>query len=225
MEIGDWRFDFIAYMYFKDRADAGKKLSKSLEKYRNKDAVVYALPRGGVILGEIIARELNLPLSLVITRKIGHPMQREYAVCVVAEDGHMICNEDEKPSLTDEWLRKQIEIEKLEAKRRREVYLPNHETLSAKDKISIIVDDGIATGLTMELAIRELRHDNPKKIIVAVPVITKDTADKFNKEEVELVALEFSEFHLGSVGAYYENFPQVEDEEVIKILKDVATKH
>ena len=77
----------------------------------------------------------------------------------------------------------------------------------------------------MELAIRELRHDNPKKIIVAVPVITKDTADKFNKEEVELVALEFSEFHLGSVGAYYENFPQVEDEEVIKILKDVATKH
>lgn len=211
-------------MYFKDRADAGKKLSKLLEKYRNKEAVIYALPRGGVILGGEIARELSLPLSLVITRKIGHPAQKEYAICVIAEDGHMICNKDEKAFLTEDWLHKQIEQEKQEAKRRREVYLVDQKPLSAKKKIAIIVDDGIATGLTMELAIRELKHDDPKKIIVAVPVITKDISEKFKKEGVELAALEFPEFHLGSVGAYYENFPQVEDAEAIEILKNASTK-
>lgn len=222
-------------MYFKDRAEAGKKLSKLLEECRGKDAVVYALPRGGVVLGGEIAKELNLPLSLVITRKIGHPVQREYAVCVVAEDGHMVCNEGERALLTEEWLRGQIEQQKQEAKRRREVYLADQKPLSAKNKIAIIVDDGIATGLTMELAIRELKHSDPQKIIVAVPVITKDIIEKFSagdgsalggkKESVEFAALEFPEFHLGSVGAYYDNFPQVEDAEVIEILKNAATKH
>lgn len=206
-------------MYFKDRTEAGQKLSKLLEKYRNQDAVVYALPRGGVILGREVSRELNLPLSLIITRKIGHPLQKEYAVCAIAEDGDMVCNESEKTFLQKEWLEKEMQKERREAKRRREIYLGGKKPKSARGKIAIIVDDGVATGLTMELAIREIKHDNPKRIVVAVPVIPADTAEKFKKEIDELIAIDIPSLYIGSVGSYYDVFYQVEDDEVVKILK------
>ncbi len=206
-------------MYFKDRADAGKKLSKALEKYRNKDAVIYALPRGGVILGKEISKQLGLPLDLIITRKIGHPFQHEYAICAIAEDGEMICNESEKRLIQKKWLEKEMLNERNEAKRRREIYRGGRKPQSAKGKIAIIVDDGVATGLTMELAVLEIKKDRPKMLIVAVPVIPKDTAEKFKKEIDELVALDIPEDYLGSVGSYYQEFAQVSDSEVVEILK------
>ncbi len=207
-------------MYFKDRMEAGRKLAEALNKYKNQIAVVYALPRGGVILGEIIAKELGAYLDLVITRKIGHPLSPEYAVCAVAEDGDMICNETEKASLDPKWLERESKKEKKEAIRRRKVYLKGRLPLKTENKIALIVDDGIATGLTMELAIREVKHLNPKKIVVAIPVLPADVAEKIRKEIDELVALDIPTNYAGAVGAYYEEFPQVEDEEVIKILKN-----
>lgn len=207
-------------MRFKNRLEAGKKLAEALAKYKGAELVVYALPRGGVVLGREIAQELGAPLDLIITRKIGHPLQSEYAVCAVAEDGDLICNEAERPLLNEQWLRGEIEREREEARRRREIYLRNRRPVSAKNKTAIVVDDGIATGLTMQLAIREVKHNEPERIVLAVPVIPAEIAKKFKKEVDEVVTLDTPELYLGAVGAYYDEFPQVEDEEVIKLLHD-----
>ncbi len=205
-------------MRFCDRVEAGKRLAEALKKYKGEDIVVYALPRGGVVLGYEIAKELGSPLDLVITRKIGYPGNEECAVCAVAEDGHMICDQSAEPLLDKEWLKRQVEKEMLEARRRREVYLKDREPISADGRIAIIVDDGIATGLTILLAIRELRHQNPKRIVVAVPVASVDASERIREEADELVALVVPTY-FQAVGAYYSNFPQLEDEEVIRLMK------
>jgi predicted phosphoribosyltransferase len=205
-------------MRFKDRVDAGRMLAAALSGYRGESLVVFALPRGGVVLGSEIARSLNAPLDLVIARKIGHPQNEEYAVCAVAEDGDMLCNEAAIAELDQEWLRAQAERERLEARRRREVYLRGSPPRDVEGKTAIVVDDGVATGLTIMLAIHELRHRSPKKIVVAVPVAPKETAEAIQKEVDELVALEIPRFYLGAVGAYYEEFPQVTDGDVIRLM-------
>lgn len=206
-------------MRFKDRTEAGQKLAQALTKYKSETTVIYALPRGGVVLGYEIAKELNAPLSLIITRKIGHPSQPEYAICAVAEDGDMLCTEEERVAVNPDWLAQESARERSEAARRRETYLKGRMPTSAANKTAIIVDDGIATGLTMLLSIREVKHRNPKKIIVAIPVAPIEAAEKIKKEVDELVVLDIPDFYLGAVGAYYDEFPQVTDEEVIKLLK------
>lgn len=205
-------------MRFRDRVEAGKLLAVKLSKYKGKDSVVYAIPRGGVVLGVEIAKEIGAPLDLVITRKIGHPNNPEYALCVVAEDGHMECNEIERRAVDKKWLAEEMEKEKKEAKRRREKYLGERRE-SAKGKVAILVDDGVATGMTFLMAIRELRHLEPDKIVAALPVMPIEMKHVFEKEVDELVTLEADSNYLGAVGAYYDDFPQVEDEEVIRILK------
>ena len=114
-------------MYFKDRADAGKQLAHMLKKYRGKDVVIYALPRGGVVTAKEISKYLQVPLDLIITRKIGHPESPEYAIAATAENGHILGEEGEIESVGREWLEKEMEKEKLEAKRRREKYLQGRE--------------------------------------------------------------------------------------------------
>lgn len=206
-------------MRFTNREEAGQLLAEKLVPWRGQPVVVYALPRGGVVLGRVIADALGAFLDLVITRKIGHPYNPEYAICAVAEDGDLVCNEAERTAVDQEWFQGEVEKEQAEAKRRREVYLAGREPMTAKNKIAIIVDDGIATGLTMQLAIREVKHGQPARVIVAIPVVPVDTAAKLRAEVDELVALDIPEFYLGAVGAYYEEFRQVEDEEVMRLLR------
>jgi len=208
-------------MILKDRKEAGEKLAEKLKDLKDTQAIVYALPRGGVVVGHEIAQKLNLPLSLIITRKIGHQFNSEYAICAIAEDGHSICNEEEEKRADQEWLKEQFEKEREEARRRREVYLKDQPALYPKNNSVIIVDDGVATGLTIMLAIKEMRHENPVKIIVAIPVIPSDIAHEIKNEVDELVALEIDENYAGAVGAYYEDFPQVGDDEVINLLKNI----
>lgn len=205
-------------MRFKDRVEAGQKLAAALGKYKEEKVVVYAIPRGGVVVGYEIAKALAAPLDVVITRKIGHPLFPEYAVCVIAEDGDMLCNEGEAAALNKEWLQEEAEKEQREAMRRRKVYGAGREPLSPRGKIAIIVDDGIATGLTFLLAIRQLRLLEPKRIVAAIPVAPQEVAQIIKKEADELVALHIPRVYLGAVGAYYDEFDQVEDEEVIKLL-------
>ncbi len=207
-------------MRFKDRREAGQKLADALEQYKGKDVVIYALPRGGVALGVEVAKRLNAPLDLVITRKVSHPSNPEYGICVVAEHKSIICNEEEIAHIDQKWLKNEIEKQRQEAQRRRKVYLQDRKRPSVKGKIAIVVDDGVATGLTLLLAIQELKHLKPKRIIAAVPVTPRDTAKKIKEEADELVALNIPFMYLGAVGAYYEEFSQVEDEEVIKLLSD-----
>ena len=208
-------------MRFENRVDAGKKLAAKLEKYKGEDVIVLALPRGGVVLGYEIAKSLGAPLDLVITRKIGHPDNPEYAICAVAEDGHTLCNEVERSNINDEWFDKVVVEEQEEAKRRRKLYLKGKRK-NIKGKTVIIVDDGIATGLTLGLAIKEVKHDDPKKIIVAVPVAPREAVDEISREVDEFVSLYVPQIYLGAVGAYYDSFEQVSDEEVVRLLDGLS---
>lgn len=204
---------------FHDRQDAGKQLAEALAPYRGKSTVVYALPRGGVVLGFEIAEVLGAPLDLVITRKIGHPLSPEYAVCAITEDGVMLCNEEERASLGEAWLRSAAAKEQKEAVRRRVAYLGGVKSTSAKGKIAILVDDGVATGLTLRVAVQALRAQEPKKLIVAIPVAPHEVAELLRQEADELVILDDARDYLGAVGAYYNVFPQVTDGEVITLLE------
>jgi predicted phosphoribosyltransferase len=208
-------------MRFKDRAEAGRLLAKALAKYEHEDVVVFALPRGGVVLGYEIARYLHSPLDLLITRKIGYPGNEECAVCAVAEEGDMICDSNAS-RLDQEWLRAQAEKERQEAKRRRQVYLAGREPTPVEGKVAIIVDDGVATGLTILLAITVLKNRHPKKIVVAVPVSSTDAAAKIRAEADELVALDVPQYFM-AVGEHYEQFPQLRDEDVIRYMNQQRT--
>src|SRR3989344_5294523 len=195
---------------FKDRNDAGKRLASLLGKYKDSDAIVFALPRGGVVIGYEISRVLNLPLELVITRKISRPNYPEYAIGAVSETGKYIISEREE-NIDEEWLEQEIHKEKMEAIRRRMEYYSNRIPLSIKNKIVIIVDDGVATGLSLSLAIGEIKSKEPKYIVIAVPVISKDVADSMSKICDKLIAFETIDDNFGSVGSYYKNFHQVSD--------------
>ncbi len=205
-------------MHFKNRTEAGRLLAQALKQYCDQDVVVYAIPRGGVVVGIEIAHFLRAPLDLVITRKIGHPFQEEYAIAAVAEDGHMLGSKVQLQALDSVWLNQEIDRQRQEARRRREKYLGNRPKIDVQGKTAILVDDGIATGITLLLAIQELKHSKCKRIVVAVPVAPKSTAVQIKEEVDEFIALDIPEVYLGAVGAYYGNFAQVEDEEVIAIL-------
>jgi len=211
-------------MYFTDRHDAGRKLAELLRTYGDSDAVVYALPRGGVPVGFEIAETLGVPLDLVITRKIGHPHNPEYATCAVAEDGTLLCDEEEKALLEPEWLERAISKEQQEASRRRRAYLAGKNHISATDKIAIVVDDGIATGLTARAAVLSIRKEKPAKLVVAVPVAPHEVVEALRNEADEVMVLEDAKEYLGAVGAYYSDFPQITDDEVIELLQKSVEK-
>lgn len=206
-------------MQFADRADAGRQLAEALERFRGEDGVVYALPRGGVVLGVEIARALQMPLDLIIPRKIGHPRNPEYAICAISEDGSRICNEWEAANVDPDWLEGETATQIAEAKRRRERYLGGRAPLPVEGKTAIVVDDGVATGLTMLASLRDARKRNPGRLVVAVPVTPRDTAERLRREADELVALDIPAVYRGAVGAYYDAFWQVSDEEVIELME------
>ncbi len=211
-------------MYFKNRVDGGRKLADLLKRFKGKDVVIYALPRGGVVTAYEIAKEIQAPLDLIITRKIGHPYQPEYAIGAVAENGHSVFNKEEVTEIDENYLTSEAEKQKEEAKRRREIYLAGRKPIPCKGKIAILVDDGIATGLTMKAAIKELQmHYYPSKIVVAVPVAPQETGEELKKMGVEFVAVNAEEGFLGSIGAYYQDFYPVEDENVIRIMKEAGS--
>lgn len=205
---------------FSDRAEAGKQLAEKLIGYRGQSVVVLALPRGGVVVGAEVALALEAPLDLVIPRKIGHPSNPEYAICAVTEDGQPICNESEIARIDQTWFVAEVQRQREEAARRRQVYLGKRRAVSVKGRTVIIVDDGVATGLTMRAAIKAVRESHPKKLVVAVPVCPPDTAKLLQAEADELVAIAIPDLFLGSVGAYFQDFSQVDDKEVIRLMKN-----
>ncbi|EKD32991.1 MAG: hypothetical protein ACD_76C00106G0032 [uncultured bacterium] len=208
-------------MEFRNRAVAGKLLAEKLSKYANdKSVIVLALPRGGIIIANEIAKTLNCELDLVITRKIGAPDNPEFAVCVVDEQGNETCNEMERKRINSEWFMQAKKNEMTEAKRRREIYRSGRKELNLEGKKVILADDGIATGLTMLGAIEQVRAQKPNKIIVAVPVSPDDSAKRIDSIVDEFVFLKKDLEFKSSVGSYYDEFPQVSDDEVIKIMKN-----
>jgi predicted phosphoribosyltransferase len=206
---------------FLDRIDAGKKLAEALVGYKDQEVVVYGLPRGGVVLGVEVARALEAPLDLIVVRKIGHPFQPEYAIGAVAEDGYLVMNPDEAARLDKRWLECATAAELKEAQRRRTLFLQGRRAVAVRDKTAIIVDDGLATGLTMTAAIHAIRGRRPQKLVVAVPVAAADTVDKVRRESDDLIVLSTPRW-FGSVGSFYQRFDQVSDEEVVALMKFMA---
>lgn len=151
------------FSFFKDRVEAGRKLAGFFDHINGKNAVVYALPRGGVVVGTEIAKAIGAPLDLIITRKIGHPFNPEYAIGAITENGHSVFNKEEV-----------------------------------------------------------LGVDEQSKIIIAVPVTPKDTADELRKMRAEVLAIISDKDFLGAIGAYYRDFTPVEDQDVIRIMKEAA---
>jgi predicted phosphoribosyltransferase len=205
-------------MPFTNRHHAGKELALVLRRHVTKPAIVYALPRGGVPVAAEVAEALDVPLDLVIARKIGHPHSPEYAIGAVTETGQPVFNEDERRTVDPVWLATRIAAERSEARRRRELYCAGLVRKSAEGRCAILVDDGIATGLTMEAAVREVKADRPSKLIVAVAVSPRETADRFAKEVDRFVAVEIPDYFEGAVGAYYQDFRQVTDDDVQREL-------
>lgn len=204
-------------LHFRDRREAGQLLAKELIQYRrDPKAVVYALPRGGVVTGCAVAGALELPLEIIVVRKIGHPGNPECAVGAMTETGEVIYN---GIAIEGEALRPTIAKERLEIERRKQAYRGPGSGISARGKIAIVVDDGIATGLTLRAALKTLRDQKPKRIIVAVPVAPREEIGRLAREISRVVVLEDSEPFLGAVGAYYDDFSSVTDGEVVHCLE------
>ena len=210
-------------MRFRDRADGGQRLAKKLLTYKNNPkAIVLGLPRGGVVTAYEVAKELSLPLDIIVTRKIGAPGQEELAVGALTQEGKPIFNQEllESLGLSEQDVAAIIEKEKKEAQRLLATYRGNRAPLDVKNKIAIIVDDGIATGATMRAAVATARNLGALKIIVAVPVAPPESLKEIRKEADEVICLFIPEVMLG-VGAFYDLFAQTDDATVIELLRKV----
>ena len=214
-------------MVFRDRREAGELLAEAiLRKYDGtlENPVVVAIPRGGVVVAEPIAEALNAPLELVIPRKIGAPFNEEFAIAAVTEDGTVLMN----PSITgdvayrlgisEDYIKRKALEEIEEIERRKEKYLGSREKIPLTGREVILVDDGIATGLTVKAAIASLRKEKPKKIILAVPVMPADKVPEFQELVDDLIVIHAPEF-FSAVGQFYYDFSQTTDEEVIEIME------
>lgn len=206
---------------FENRMQAGSLLVPRLAVYAGRsDVVVLALPRGGVPVGFAVARQLDAPLDLIIVRKLGMPGQPEVAIGAIASGGLCVLRPDimNVVGVPMEVINAIAERESQELTRRETLYRAGRPTLSLQDKTVILIDDGIATGATMLAAVYVAREANPARIIVAVPVAPVDTVSMLQAEVDELVCLNTPDpFH--AVGAWYERFQQVSDDEVTSLLE------
>jgi len=206
-------------MIFQDRTQAGQRLAQSLARFKGRDVLVYALPRGGVVVGAEVAAQLNVPLDMIIPLKIPHPMSSEYAIGAVTETGQPVWNQSELGFTEPGWRLSKISLAREDAKRRRTKYLGDRASLNPKGKVAIIVDDGIATGLTMIAAIKDVLRQRPVAVVVAVPVAPEAASEQLAPYIDELITLHVPTDYFEAVGKYYENFPQVTDEEVLACLE------
>lgn len=204
---------------FKDRVDAGRQLADLLLRFRDQEGVVFALPRGGVVLGAEIARRLHMPLDLITARKIGHPLSAEYAIGAVTDTGETATNPAEFGRIDPSWYRREVQQQQQEAQRRYHAYLGDRPHVPVSGKVAIIVDDGIATGLTMEAALMQARKHEPGMLVLAVPVAPRDSVARLGRLADEVVTVNIPDHFAGAVGAYYDDFRQTTDEEVIALLK------
>ncbi len=208
-------------MQFKNRDDAGRLLAQQMSMSLFPDAYVLALPRGGVPVAAPIARKLKAPFDVLLVRKLGHPQQPEYALGALVEDGTLWMN----PSFseTGRVSEKTLEhLRKTEGERiasQKQVFREGRELPNLKDKTVILVDDGIATGATVMAAVKSLKKQDCGRIVVAVPICAADSTDAIRKEGAEVFALVETD-QLQAVGLWYQDFSQVENETVLRILTD-----
>ena len=195
---------------FRDRIQAGLLLASMLKKYTNDRGIVLAVPRGGVPVAYAVARELGFPIEVILTKKIGHPFNKEYAIGATSLTDYFIVPHD---NVTEEYIEQELRRVRARLKEMYVRFMGDKEPESLRGKTVILIDDGIATGNTLLGTINVLQKSNPGKIVIGVPVASKSAVEKLSKEVDEIVAVTIPEEFYG-VGAFYENFAQVSDEEV-----------
>jgi len=205
-------------MIFKDRVDAALRLAKKLESLKVEDPIILAIPRGGVVTGDVIAKELGARLDIIVSRKVGAPYNPELAIGAVMHDGFFFPNTDiiEALNVPREYIDREIKSELKEIERRLTKFRGSLD-YRLQDRSVVLVDDGIATGATMFAAIEWVTRQHPKRLIVAVPVGPRSTIEKLSRL-AEAVVLEAPQF-FNAVGEFYNKFEQVEDYRVIEILR------
>jgi putative phosphoribosyl transferase len=210
---------------FRDREDAGRRLAERLAGYRDEGSVVLALPRGGVPVGYEISRTLGTPLDVFVARKLGAPDQPELGIGAVAQGGVRVLNEDalEALAIPDGYIARAAEEETAEIERRLELLRGERPEPEVRGRTAILVDDGLATGVTARAAVAALRSHDPRRLVLAVPVCAAQTAKIPRSEVDELVCLE-APADLGAIGLWYEDFYQVPDEEVVGLLERARRK-
>lgn len=203
---------------FRSRSDAGMQLAKRLLHYQKMNPLILAIPRGGVVVGSEIAKALSCALDVVIVRKISSPHNPELAVGAIAEGEVQIVDEQMigLSYVTKEEIKKSIEREKNELLRRVKLYRGSPFAIRPNQTV-ILVDDGLATGYTMQAAIMATRKQHPEKIVCAVPLCAYDTLSTISPFVDDMIALYYPS-HMRAVGQYYTEFNQVTDEEVVRLL-------
>ncbi|MEW6727490.1 phosphoribosyltransferase [Desulforudis sp. 1088] len=205
---------------FQDRVEAGRLLAAELKEIGPvKDGVVVAIPRGGVVVGAEVAKALDIPIDVIVPRKIGAPFNPEVAVGAVTEDGTTIFDERALRllGLARESLDDAVKVQLAEIARRTQLYRSGKDPLPLEGKTVILVDDGVATGYTTLAALRSVKNARPARVVLAVPVAPPDTAEMLSGEVDEMICLLTPEpFY--AVGQFYRRFDQTTDEEVIALL-------
>ena len=206
---------------FKDRFDAGHQLAVALKSYKNNpDTLILAIPRGALEIGAALSKELQLPLDVILTKKIGYPGNPEYAIGAMSVDTVLIDKRAlEFSGELQSYLKQEIISIKELLQERSKAYHGNRAPLSLTDKIVIVTDDGIATGRTLDATIDLIKKQHPKKIIVAVPVGSKEALNQIKKKVDEVICLEVPEVFT-SVSQWYTAFEQVDDERAIALLQE-----
>jgi putative phosphoribosyl transferase len=205
---------------FEDRRDAGRRLAGKLSRFEDERPVVFALPRGGVPVGYEISRALRAPLDVFVSRKLGAPGQPEFGIGAVAAGGVRVLNQDvvRRLGIPDDYVQEITAQEFAEVGRRLRYFRGERPEPEVGGRTAILVDDGLATGVTARAAVQALRLRNPRRLVLAAPVCAAQTAALFKTAVDELICLE-SPSDLGAIGFWYRNFEQTSDEEVVELLE------
>ncbi len=212
----------MSVLFFDDREDAARLLLAELRGLNLKEPVVLGIPRGGVVLADIIARELGGTMDVVLARKVGAPGNPEYAIGAVGEDGQAFLQPYAASIADESYIKAEIGRQLQVVRRRRRMYRTVRKKEPLAGRNVVIVDDGMATGSTMEAAFLAVKSEDPARVVVAVPVAPLQVVESLRKQTEVVVLSAPADFV--AVGAYYRSFPQVSDDEVVKILSRWAVK-
>lgn len=209
---------------FRDRVDAGSQLAEKLKGRALHDPLVLAIPRGGVVVGSVLARLLGADLDVVLSRKLRAPGNPEYAIGAISEDGtvYLDAHVQSMASELEEYLQDEIRLQQLEIERRRRLIRELRPPVAVAGRTAIVTDDGIATGSTMIAALKVLRAQRPLELLVAVPVASPDRLEQVKQWSDEAICLLVTD-EFWSIGQFYGDFSQVGDREMLRILAEAPT--